>query len=94
MLPSVADLTGEMVDAARRQRPFEPFKTIADATAEAQRGRCAQRDTNNMLEMRPVAMPAYSCAGIVPGQQCLYECAGLQRCKRLRSIAERCQPFR
>ena len=44
------------------------FETLARALSETHRRRGAERYSHDMLEMRPVAVPADPRAGVVPDQ--------------------------
>src|SRR3546814_8303692 len=57
MLPVGPHLVLQMIDRAGREREREAREFLALLAAKAHRRRGAERDADNMLEHRPVAMP-------------------------------------
>ena len=78
VLPSMPRLAGEMIDRPRRQLCRRPIETAGPATPEPQRRRRSERDAEDMLEHRPVSVPANPGTRVVADQQGLDEFARAQ----------------
>ena len=76
MLSRVPRLSREMVDAARLQRGLCPLEPGILALSEPHYRRRAQRETNDMLEDRPISVPTNPGADILPDQKGLLQCVG------------------
>ena len=85
----MSSLAGQMIDRSRRQQHRRPVETTRPASPETHRRRGAQRDAEDMLEHRPVAVPPDPGARVIADHQGLDEFVRLQagEPRRLREVA-------
>src|SRR5215472_2211109 len=71
VLPFMPRLPRQMIDRPRRQEHRRPIETAALASPKPHRRRSSERDAEDMLEHRPVSVPADSGTRVVADQQSL-----------------------
>ena len=90
----MSGLAGQVIDRSRRQQHRRPIETTRPASPETHRRRGAQRDAEDMLEHRPVAVPADPGPRVIADQQGLDEFVRLQAGEPRRLRPKRQQPIR
>src|SRR6266496_3558436 len=82
-----------MVDRPRRQRCGGTVEAARLAAPKSHRRGRAERNTNDMLEHRPVAVPSDAGPRIVADEQSLDELVRGEVCELRNSFAQRQEPF-
>ena len=81
----MANLARQMINRARREFGLGSAEAAVGPLTQSKRRGIAERDANDVLEHRPVLVPADAAAGIVADQQGLDELIG-------REAGEGCGP--
>ena len=92
MLPLAAHFPGEVVGAARRERELDAAEAPLGALAEGERRRGPERNPDDLVEHRAVAVPADARPGIIADHQRLDEVVAGKPREIGRAAAERLEP--
>src|SRR3546814_19743961 len=94
MLPIVADLAVHMINRPRREIGGRTFEFVVEPAAKAHRCRRTERNTDHMLEHRPVLVPSDPRPDAILYDERLFERVGLDPGKASGAAADRVAPDR
>src|SRR3546814_4572585 len=94
MLPIVADLAVHMINRPRREIGGRTFEFVVEPAAKAHRCRRTERNTDHMLEHRPVLVPSDPRPDAILYDERLFERVGIDPGKASGAAADRVEPER
>src|SRR3546814_19355480 len=92
MLPIVADLAVHMINRPRREIGGRTFEFVVEPAAKAHRCRRTERNTDHMLEHRPVIVPSDPRPDAILYDERLFERVGIDPGQASGAAADRGVP--